>query len=194
MMACSEATSSCHWLRTWSMASCLVFSDTVATALIVSISARAWASWAWMELSSAWAPSSTAFCLFSSSGEQWDGSKMTWIMEGASQMSKCARKERRGIRGMHTKAQYCKRQKTHKMMVYHYYPYLLSTGRALWTWLVSGWTRSPAAAWVWWTQPSLAPELPLAAGAPLNYGENKQNKGLQFINCLLNVDKNLKMK
>lgn len=78
MMACSEATSSCHWLRTWSIASCLVFSDTVATALMVSISARAWDSWACRELSSAWAPSSAVVCLLSSSGgDEWS---TAWMM------------------------------------------------------------------------------------------------------------------
>lgn len=68
MMACSEATSSCHWLRIWSMASCLVFSDTVATALMVSISEQARASWCWTASSSTRLSSNAALCLFSSSG------------------------------------------------------------------------------------------------------------------------------
>ncbi|KAG9341450.1 hypothetical protein JZ751_019260, partial [Albula glossodonta] len=68
IMACREATSSCHCLFTWSMASCLVLSETVATAFMFSISPWASASWACTRLSSAWTDSRVAPCLFSSSG------------------------------------------------------------------------------------------------------------------------------
>lgn len=67
IIACSDATSSCHCCLTWSMASCFVLSETVATALMVSISALASASWSCILLSSAWAFSSIAVCFFSSS-------------------------------------------------------------------------------------------------------------------------------
>ncbi len=67
IIACSDATSSCHCCLTWSMASCFVSSETVATALMVSISALASSSCFCTLLSSVWAFSSIAACLFSSS-------------------------------------------------------------------------------------------------------------------------------
>lgn len=218
-MACREATSSCHWLRTWSMASCLVFSDTVATALMVSISARAWESWVWTELSSEWASSSAAVCLFSSSGERWD---MKWMMGGERKNAQCdtcvfqtfflihhsllqkknclyiLKEEPLSVLHLSMHEFNSNRQFKRPKMLHSYvqqdtlhcvefydHPHLPWRGKALWTWPASGWTPPPAAAWVWWTRPSPAPELPLAAVAPLNDNEGgkKQNK----ISCWLHV-------
>lgn len=238
MIACSDATSSCHWLRTWSMASCLVFSETVATALMVSISARASASWAWMELSSTWAPSSAVVCLFSSSGEGWGGSKITQTIEG--ERNTWVPNKITSLWGTDRES---KARRYWCIVLLHRFrcalwvfqiqtsiltknllliwalpliiypakeatvcripvlarlwdPYLPWKGRALWTWLASGWTRPPAAVWVWWTRPSPAPELPLAAGAPLEDGEKKdtQHTELWLINCWLHKVKNRSFK
>lgn len=76
-------------------------------------------------------------------------------------------------------------QDTLHCVEFYDHPHLPWRGKALWTWPASGWTPPPAAAWVWWTRPSPAPELPLAAVAPLNDNEGgkKQNK----ISCWLHV-------
>lgn len=76
-------------------------------------------------------------------------------------------------------------QDTLHCVEFYDHPHLPWWGKALWTWPASGWTPPPAAAWVWWTRPSPAPELPLAAVAPLNDNEGgkKQNK----ISCWLHV-------
>lgn len=191
-MACSEATSSCHWLRTWSMASCLVFSDTVATALMVSISEQAWASCSWTEPSSSLAPSSATVWRFSSSetGQTWGGGQggtgeEEEEEEGSQECSVWETDKEHSI------AVHCvfakvsdfltlRGRKNNLSLNYLSYrhkpfqrtgvtvvPYLPWTGRALWTLLSSGWTRPPAAVWVGWTRSSPAPKQPRAAAAPL---------------------------